>query len=41
MLISHNPGIQDFCLEYVINKQNNPDLEKLNQKYPTCAVAIQ
>tara|TARA_Y100000589_G_C26941061_1_gene542414 strand:- start:4 stop:543 length:540 start_codon:yes stop_codon:yes gene_type:complete len=40
MLISHNPGIQDFCLEYVINKQNNPDFEKLKQKFPTCAVAI-
>ena len=23
ILISHNPGIQDFCLEFVFNKQNN------------------
>ena len=40
MLISHNPSIQDFCLKYVINKKNNPDFEKLKQKFPTCAVAI-
>ena len=40
MLISHNPGIQDFCLEYVKNKKNNLDFEKLKLKFPTCAVAI-
>ena len=40
ILISHNPSIQNFCLEYVKNKKNNPDFEKLKQKFPTCAVAV-
>ena len=40
MLISHNPSIQNFCLEYVKNKKNNKDFENLKQKFPTCAVAI-
>ena len=40
MLISHNPSIQNFCLEYVKNKKNNQDFEKLKQKFPTCAVAV-
>ena len=40
MLISHNPSIQNFCLEYVKNQKNNQDFENLKQKFPTCAVAI-
>ena len=40
MLISHNPSIQNFCLEYVKNQKSNQDFENLKQKFPTCAVAI-
>ena len=40
ILISHNPGIQDFCLEYVLNKQNNIFFHNLKTKFPTCATAI-
>ena len=30
----------NFCLEYVKNKKNNQDFEKLKKKFPTCAVAV-
>ena len=40
ILISHNPGIQDFCFEFVLNKQNNIFFNNLKTKFPTCAAAI-
>ena len=40
ILISHNPGIQDFCFEFILNQQNNLFFNYLKTKFPTCAAAI-
>ena len=40
ILISHNPSIQDFCLEFVLDQQNNIFFNNLKTKFPTCATAI-
>ena len=40
IIISHNPGIQDFCLKYTNNKVNDKNLIQLKSKFPTCAVAV-
>ena len=40
ILIGHNPGIQDFCLEFILNQKNNILFNYLKTKFPTCAAAI-
>ena len=40
ILISHNPGIQDFCLKYTNNKVSSKNFIQIKSKFPTCAVAI-
>lgn len=39
MLVSHNPGIENFALELIKNKKNK-FYDKISMKYPTAALAI-
>ena len=39
MIISHNPGIENFALELIKNKKNNK-YKSISFKYPTAGLAI-
>ena len=39
MLVSHNPGIENFALELIKNKKNK-FYDNISMKYPTAALAI-
>ena len=38
MIVSHNPGIESFCLE--LSKENNEYINDIKTKYPTGSLAI-
>ena len=39
MIVSHNPGIENFALELIKNKKNK-FYDNISMKYPTAALAI-